>query len=747
MGDHMTVFRSLRELFPQVDPRMLKAVAIEHHKDADSAVVAVLDEVMPSMMGSVEVSSVHHEAAVSKFDFFRSLTVNQDARETGSSSSAGPVGISGAHHEPAEFTKDLFRNVSANHTVGETGTSSSAVMLMNGVKSGSDIHVDEANGNVDSAITTDMQENVVGELDVTSSLQLMNGQLDFPSCSLPALNDKQCDLAVQDFLNACNGRSLWSEYIDESLLGKNGNDSINLNVAEVHAHDVDITGPFGESISDAISDAEHQQRTMTLEDFLKSCYSDHSANQVGNGGSLSSEYIVQSLMRKNGSDSINLNVAQVQEQDFDITVPVGDCISQDNPLELPCYHADVDNSFCSKTSTGVPDSVVSPKFLSTEKDTLAPALDFPIPDTQESFVGSGGVLVHMDNNCADIDYNSEDRVQHGDTFLSSSSELIPDLNSNHFASVASTHSSHSVSIESLEDSIADAKNKKNDLLPSLELVTKMIEDVELLEEKAKVAKRESSISGTSILTKVEELKEMLNHAKEANDMHAGEVFGERSILTTEARELQSRLQRLSDERNSYLVVIEEIRQTLEERLVAAQQEYEAAVKEKDEKEASAQALLSEQEKEMNSIVEESRKLQKEAEENLKLKEFLVERGRIVDTLQGEMAVICEDVSQLKQIVDERLSWSKLQRSTMSSLSSSLHSSLHRSASSSDRTTEAVESKDKHTVAEVARPVAEDPDVDGRKVEMLNGCDSEGASSVGEDNSKQRGSNEDGWELC
>ncbi|EMS45991.1 hypothetical protein TRIUR3_02298 [Triticum urartu] len=703
MGDHMTVFRSLRELFPQVDPRMLKAVAIEHHKDADSAVVAVLDEVMPSMMGSVEVSSVHHEAAVSKFDFFRSLTVNQDARETGSSSSAGPVGISGAHHEPAEFTKDLFRNVSANHTVGETGTSSSAVMLMNGVKSGSDIHVDEANGNVDSAITTDMQENVVGELDVTSSLQLMNGQLDFPSCSLPALNDKQCDLAVQDFLNACNGRSLWSEYIDESLLGKNGNDSINLNVAEVHAHDVDITGPFGESISDAISDAEHQQRTMTLEDFLKSCYSDHSANQVGNGGSLSSEYIVQSLMRKNGSDSINLNVAQVQEQDFDITVPVGDCISQDNPLELPCYHADVDNSFCSKTSTGVPDSVVSPKFLSTEKDTLAPALDFPIPDTQESFVGSGGVLVHMDNNCADIDYNSEDRVQHGDTFLSSSSELIPDLNSNHFASVASTHSSHSVSIESLEDSIADAKNKKNDLLPSLELVTKMIEDVELLEEKAKVAKRESSISGTSILTKVEELKEMLNHAKEANDMHAGEVFGERSILTTEARELQSRLQRLSDERNSYLVVIEEIRQTLEERLVAAQQEYEAAVKEKDEKEASAQALLSEQEKEMNSIVEESRKLQKEAEENLKLKEFLVERGRIVDTLQ--------------------------------------------SASSSDRTTEAVESKDKHTVAEVARPVAEDPDVDGRKVEMLNGCDSEGASSVGEDNSKQRGSNEDGWELC
>lgn len=40
--------------------------------------------------------------------------------------------------------------------------------------------------------------------------------------------------------------------------------------------------------------------------------------------------------------------------------------------------------------------------------------------------------------------------------------------------------------------------------------------------------------------------------------HACEVFGEKSILTTEARELQSRLQRLSDERKNYLVVIEEV---------------------------------------------------------------------------------------------------------------------------------------------------------------------------------------------
>lgn len=673
MGDHMTVFRSLCELFPQVDPRMLKAVAIEHHNDADSAVVAVLDEVMPSSVG---ISSADHDSIVFNDDLVRNFSAH-GARETGSSSSAGSIGTSSLHHGPGVIVDDLVRNLSANHSVREVGSSSSA---------GYNVR-DEANGSVDSArctssteIITDMQENVVGEIDVTPSFQVMSKQLDLPFYSALELNDKPRDL--------------------------------------------------------------------TLEDHLESCYTsnlDHSDSGVGNGGSLSSEYIVQPLMRKNGNDSIDLNVAQVQEQDLDIAVPAGDYISLDSSLKFPCNYLEVGYN----TSAPVPNSEFSPELLSIEKDAFASALDFPIPDIRESFIGSSALLVQKDENSANIDYNTQqsgDIIEHGDTFLSSQSDLIPDLNSNHFVSMASTHSSQSVSIESLEDSIADAKNKKNDLLPSLQLVTKMIEDVELLEEKAEVAKRESSTSGASILTKVEELKEMLNHAKEANDMHAGEVYGERSILTTEARELQSRLQRLSEERNNYLDVIEEIRQTLEERLAAAQLEYEAAEKEKVKKEASAQALLSKQEKEMNSIVEESRKLQKEAEENLKLKDFLVERGRIVDTLQGEMAVICEDVSQLKRIVDERLSWSKLQRSTISSLSSSLHSSLHKSGSSSDRTIEAVESRDKHTVAEGARPGVEDPTVDERMVEMLDGCDNESASWVVEDDSKHRGSNEDGWEI-
>ncbi|KAL5229979.1 hypothetical protein ABZP36_028755 [Zizania latifolia] len=626
MGDHKAVFRSLQELFPQVDPRILKAVAIEHRDDVDSAVMAILDEVMPSVMGTSSVIA---------------LPAHQ---EIGPSKSAS-VGTSSAPH-------DMY----------EAGNSFSA---------GHDKQVDAVDGSVHSTqynssteITTDRQENVVDELDAGthSSYQRMSEKLNLPSHPVLELNDIE-------------------HYLTMDLNGGHLNPCSKGNLA-------------------------------------------HLENEVGlgHGGYLLSEYLDQILIGESGNDSTTGNVSQVQEQDSDNAIPVEDGAAQDDSLNLCCDYGDVsagNNSFFSKSFAGVSNNEVSSGIDGT--DDFSPVLDILIPDTRKSSIGHDGEQ---------------------DTNSSGKADLIPDLNLIHLASIASTHSNNSVSIESLEDSITDAKSNKNDLLPSLELVTKMLEDVEILEEKAKVAKCESSIAGTNILTKVEELKEMLNHAKEANDMHAGEVFGEKSILTTEARELQSRLQRLSDERNNYLVVIEEIRQTLEDRLVAAQQEIDAAEKERIEKEASAQALLDEQEKEMNSIVEESRKLQKEAEENLKLKDFLVERGRIVDALQGEMAVICEDVSQLKQIVDERLSFGKLQRSTISSLYSSLQSSLHKSGSSADRAIEALESTDKHTVAESASPVVGDQNGNERFVQVLDG-----SGMTGKDDSKRGENNEDGWELC
>ncbi|XP_073114184.1 uncharacterized protein [Elaeis guineensis] len=51
-----SVFYSLQEVFPQIDLRILKAVAIEHPRDVDAAVEFVLSEVLPCISETKETS-------------------------------------------------------------------------------------------------------------------------------------------------------------------------------------------------------------------------------------------------------------------------------------------------------------------------------------------------------------------------------------------------------------------------------------------------------------------------------------------------------------------------------------------------------------------------------------------------------------------------------------------------------------------------------------------------------------------
>jgi len=158
----------------------------------------------------------------------------------------------------------------------------------------------------------------------------------------------------------------------------------------------------------------------------------------------------------------------------------------------------------------------------------------------------------------------------------------------------------------------------------------------------------------------------LAHAKEANNMHAGEVYGEKAILATEVRELQSRLLSVSDERDKSLAILDEMHQNLEARLAIAEELRKAAEQERLEKEESARNAFAEQEAIMEKVIQESKMLEQEAEENSKLREFLMDRGRTVDMLQGEISVICQDVMLLKEKFDDRVPLSKSVSSSQTS---------------------------------------------------------------------------------
>lgn len=221
-----------------------------------------------------------------------------------------------------------------------------------------------------------------------------------------------------------------------------------------------------------------------------------------------------------------------------------------------------------------------------------------------------------------------------------------------------THSGQICRISLVKDIIEDAKNYKDVLLSATESILRLIEDVEHKEKEAEQYNAAAARGGLDILEKVEEMKKMLKHAKEANEMHAGEVYGEKSILATEVRELQTRLFGLADEKDKSLAILDEMRGTLEARLAASEEERKAAEKEMLEKQETARVALAEQELVMEKVVQESKLLQQEAEENAKLRDFLMEKGRVVDEMQGEISVICQDVKLLKENFDKRVSLSK-----------------------------------------------------------------------------------------
>lgn len=155
-------------------------------------------------------------------------------------------------------------------------------------------------------------------------------------------------------------------------------------------------------------------------------------NEVGYGG-LSSECFSQPPTGEDGGD-----IPQSHDQDPNKMIPVGDYFPQNTSMEFFSGYEDI-NFDDDLLPLGSNDQISS-GILGTEKDSFAPVLDVPGRDKEESSAETSGFVEPKDtSNVAD---------------------MLPDLNLNHFASTASTHSSHSVSIESLEDSVADARSNK-----------------------------------------------------------------------------------------------------------------------------------------------------------------------------------------------------------------------------------------------------------------------------------------------
>ncbi|KAL2540604.1 hypothetical protein Adt_01582 [Abeliophyllum distichum] len=555
------VYKALQEIFPQIDSRALRAVAIEHSNDADAAVEAVLVEIIPIFTERSRQSSSSSE--------IRSLT---------------------------ESPKVIVEHVA-------------------------------------TALTEDAPS-----VNTTGSAEEKNGSASYDvSCRV------QKSFRVK-FTEDC-GESGITELISSVRCDEN---SVKLSV-DVSSHVEPVIVIDENKVNnhhEEVSGDPEREATVSIgkcsESSIKTLFDQSSSHTLGTSNDVGT--------------CVDQNVLGCMQDLENGGIPERDCntpILEDNNQGKSCQDGNL---------LEVRDSVDQPTSLTIKDLTSSPS------------EGSAQLIVVTDIQETDLERSELTALTDAASKVEATSEMAY-TEDEYTLNTTVSRSGQICSIDLLEEIISDARNNKKTLFSVMESVISLMKEVELKEKDAEQAKEEAAKGGFDRLNRTEDLQKMLQHAKEANDMHAGEVYGEKAILATELRELQSRVLSLSDERDKSLAILDEMRQTLEVRLAIAENERESAEQEKLEKEKSALKALADQELIMEKLVQESNTLKQEAEENAKLREFLVDRGHVVDMLQGEIAVICQDVRLLKEKFDERVPFSK-------SLSSSQTSCRLASSSSS-----------------------------------------------------------------
>ncbi|WOG94819.1 hypothetical protein DCAR_0314116 [Daucus carota subsp. sativus] len=544
-----SVYKVLQEVFPQVDSRILRAVAIENSKDADVAVGVVLSEIVPSLSvksGKIATSPNH----------------NVEVPNTGG-------GTSGAGVNYGVSEKVIAAQQVSSRKPGESVSAEFDIPFVNFKSAGP------------SNVTNEVKDQVfVDAVDEFGENISLSGR-------------RQVNSTEEDQIFPRRS----------SMLAERGNQPLN------------DTNGFVNSLS------LHEEEQSSLDELVRKNH--RSVTPVADVDPAAVQ-----MISLNNSESNSQHVTEPISPVTEVEKPEADIAS------LAASGGDI----CSSEMV----------------------------DYQN---------VNMVNITSDVSVEDLEKEEQSGVNSLFASDIGDFEDETSMEAIVTSRSGPMVSAELLEGIIENEKSEKIALRSAKDSLLSFINEVEMKEKSVEKAREEAAHGGLDTLARVEDLKKMLQRAKEANDMHAGEVYGEKAILSTEMRELKSRLHSLSDERVKALATLDEIHQALKLRLVSAEAEIKEAEREKLEKETSAFECLAREESRMQKVAEESKILEQQAEENSKLREFLIDRGQLVDMLQGEISVICQDVKSLKARFDQGVPLSK-------SLSSSRTTSISTSPSSS-----------------------------------------------------------------
>ncbi|KAM0931700.1 hypothetical protein ACQ4PT_000161 [Festuca glaucescens] len=596
------VFYALREVFPQVDLRILKAVASQYSSDVDAAVGFVYSDVLPAVS---EPTETHY--ALEDIDYAEHA--HTDSKKPNLHSGRIPLVDLGAQED------------------------ASVLFEMNSL-------LQEHYFQVGSSRTSAIEPHMI-EYEQSAS----------GGCSDHCASGK--DIVSPETENIGNPKQYNDNFELSDLFASSGS-MLPLFLGSSSGCAVKHEGQMPLRLSNAVS--EHDITSSEDNCYLETLFVNfHSKEDSQTSKNLLDVPTIHTLSKAN--DNYDL---QVLFENIDNTGKESGVLrTAENPPEL--NNLANDDSFHNLFAE-----------LSTVDKTTETPSNFPGKGGSDRVHKEEPTLIHS-NNCGTFNstcnFNDDKHfvcpIVELDAFRPNEECKMPGAHKSEGILDISTHSYH---ITDLNKNISDT-TKSKELLTSLYEATIMkMKEVELQEENSRLAKQNANKAHQNYLAMVEHFNQLIKNSKESNDKQAQVVGEEKCLLVALTQDLQSRLAKLSAQRDEALATVQEIKCELDARLATSMEEEATALEDIMQKEKVSLLVRKDKESTVGSIMEESRKLQKEAEENILLRGLLLDQGRLIDIMQGEISNIHANVVAMK----ERISGSKL-KSALVLTSCSAHS--------------------------------------------------------------------------
>ncbi|XP_042400711.1 uncharacterized protein LOC121990681 [Zingiber officinale] len=599
-----SVLRVLQDVFPQIDLRILRAVAVEFFQDVDGAVEFVLTDVLP----------IIDEPTEPPYDPCIAFDVLQPPNQVGGHSHVEGANEVNCHSDTVAETKNLLLSEPKTELEMDLVTKHK-----NNAQPVPDMH---------SSLLSE-PNTVVLEMDLVTKHS----------------SNSQPDMLSLDVMLFGNSSDVNTLPMDEVLEAKMDEHKSNVH-AGVHSLDLFSINSSHILYKDEMLDRELNQIGKSLEtNFLQNsgtkCQFLDATSVQGHFNTNVDDTIGASECTSVVSSGAFQHIQDATECEAETKNDLNSCCMHYEEQSFGSYNCEVkikDKSIC-EDNNSLPAAFANvKKFPSTHEisqdllcrisgvqcSPLSPD-DFEVHESEHLSVNGVGVLPCDNKNLSAIDELQEKVATVEDTFN------IDFLNG-----------------------VLEAQNKNKTLASALNLANEMLREVKLHKERALLAKREASTASQDVLEKVEELRHMITCARATNDKKAEDIRAETFSLAYQSSELLSQLNLISGEIEKYLSIVHKIHQTLDAQLVAAKEKQAEAEKEKLAKETLAHKILNKQEGIMDSLAKEASQIQKEAEKNAKLWDFLMDRGRTLDNLYGEIFDAFKDVLFLQDSVDGRM---------------------------------------------------------------------------------------------